>query len=191
MVRLRQLELHIIVIPESHLLSFQEPWHEKERQIRESSPYGHLSNWRLLSAIVKSGDDLRQELMATQLLEVRTFYTSNVLSYFEKIPQPQLITYYLFLSTKTLGIQANLGWGKCQPVGSTIQNRLSVERQRSYWAHIEYRFVASNSQAFEQKSARILCGRIWGSGGGTLPGGTIQFYAKLCGVLFNLIFAAG
>lgn len=49
---------------------FQEPWHEKERQIRESSPYGHLSNWRLLSAIVKCGDDLRQELMATQLLEI-------------------------------------------------------------------------------------------------------------------------
>lgn len=36
-----------------------------------SSPYGHLPNWRLLSVIVKSGDDLRQELMATQLLQVR------------------------------------------------------------------------------------------------------------------------
>lgn len=54
----------------------QEPWHEKERQIRESSPYGHLSNWRLLSAIVKCGDDLRQELMATQLLEVK--YTIHI-----------------------------------------------------------------------------------------------------------------
>ncbi|XP_058828788.1 uncharacterized protein LOC131688509 [Topomyia yanbarensis] len=48
----------------------KEPWHEKEKQIRESSPYGHLPNWRLLSAIVKCGDDLRQELMATQLLEM-------------------------------------------------------------------------------------------------------------------------
>uniref|UniRef100_A0A336MN19 Phosphatidylinositol 4-kinase beta n=1 Tax=Culicoides sonorensis TaxID=179676 RepID=A0A336MN19_CULSO len=47
----------------------KEPWDEKERQIRESSPYGHLQNWKLLSAIVKCGDDLRQELMATQLLE--------------------------------------------------------------------------------------------------------------------------
>lgn len=50
--------------------ALKEPWHEKERQIRESSPYGHLQNWRLLSAIVKSGDDLRQELMATQLLQM-------------------------------------------------------------------------------------------------------------------------
>ncbi|XP_062710398.1 uncharacterized protein LOC109409370 [Aedes albopictus] len=48
----------------------KEPWHEKERQIKESSPYGHLQNWKLLSAIVKCGDDLRQELMATQLLEM-------------------------------------------------------------------------------------------------------------------------
>lgn len=54
----------------TNISRLQEPWHEKERQIRESSPYGHLSNWRLLSAIVKCGDDLRQELMATQLLEV-------------------------------------------------------------------------------------------------------------------------
>lgn len=50
--------------------ALKEPWHDKVRQIRESSPYGHLANWRLLSAIVKCGDDLRQELMATQLLEV-------------------------------------------------------------------------------------------------------------------------
>ncbi|XP_055610892.1 phosphatidylinositol 4-kinase beta isoform X2 [Uranotaenia lowii] len=48
----------------------KEPWHEKVKQIRDSSPYGHLQSWRLLSAIVKCGDDLRQELMATQLLEM-------------------------------------------------------------------------------------------------------------------------
>lgn len=50
--------------------ALKEPWEEKERRVRESSPYGHLSNWRLLSVIVKCGDDLRQELMASQLLEM-------------------------------------------------------------------------------------------------------------------------
>ncbi|KAL7051140.1 hypothetical protein ACKWTF_004350 [Chironomus riparius] len=50
--------------------ALKEPWDEKERQIRESSPYGHLQSWKLLSAIVKSGDDLRQELMAVQLLQM-------------------------------------------------------------------------------------------------------------------------
>lgn len=48
--------------------ALKEPWEEKVRRIRESSPYGHLPNWGLLSAIIKCGDDLRQELMAFQLL---------------------------------------------------------------------------------------------------------------------------
>ena len=37
--------------------------------MRDSSPYGHLKNWKLLSVIVKCGDDLRQELMAYQVRE--------------------------------------------------------------------------------------------------------------------------
>ncbi|WAR18074.1 PI4KB-like protein [Mya arenaria] len=48
---------------------FEEPWEEKVRRIRESSPYGHLPNWRLMSVIVKCGDDLRQELMVYQVLK--------------------------------------------------------------------------------------------------------------------------
>lgn len=46
------------------------------RRIREASPYGHLPSWRLLSVIVKCGDDLRQELLAFQVLkqlQVREF----------------------------------------------------------------------------------------------------------------------
>ena len=38
------------------------------QRVRESSPYGHLPRWKLLSIIVKCGDDLRQELLAYQLL---------------------------------------------------------------------------------------------------------------------------
>ncbi|KAB7505196.1 Phosphatidylinositol 4-kinase beta [Armadillidium nasatum] len=48
--------------------ALKEPWEEKVQRIRESSPYGHLGSWRLLSVIVKCGDDLRQELLAYQLL---------------------------------------------------------------------------------------------------------------------------
>ena len=47
----------------------KEPWEEKVRRIRESSPYGHFPNWRLLAAIVKCGDDLRQELLVYQVLQ--------------------------------------------------------------------------------------------------------------------------
>ncbi len=46
----------------------KEPWEDKVRRIRDASPYGHLPTWKLLSVIVKCGDDLRQELMAYQLL---------------------------------------------------------------------------------------------------------------------------
>ena len=48
--------------------ALKEPFDEKERRIRHTSPYGHLPNWRLLSLIVKCGDDLRQELLASQFL---------------------------------------------------------------------------------------------------------------------------
>lgn len=46
----------------------KEPWEQKQKRIRSSSPYGHLASWRLLAAIVKCGDDLRQEMLASQLL---------------------------------------------------------------------------------------------------------------------------
>lgn len=48
--------------------ALREPWPDKQARIRESSPYGHYPNWRLLPVIVKSGDDLRQELLAFQFL---------------------------------------------------------------------------------------------------------------------------
>ncbi|XP_041430547.1 phosphatidylinositol 4-kinase beta-like isoform X1 [Xenopus laevis] len=50
-------------------VALKEPWQEKVRRIREGSPYGHFPNWRLLSVIVKCGDDLRQELLASQVLK--------------------------------------------------------------------------------------------------------------------------
>lgn len=51
----------------------KEPWIEKVQRIRRMSPYGHLPNWKLIPAIVKTGDDLRQECLAYQLL--RQFQT--------------------------------------------------------------------------------------------------------------------
>lgn len=48
--------------------ALKELWSEKEKRVREKSPYGGLVNWKLLPVIVKTGDDLRQELLASQLL---------------------------------------------------------------------------------------------------------------------------
>ncbi|XP_076307959.1 phosphatidylinositol 4-kinase beta-like isoform X1 [Tachypleus tridentatus] len=48
--------------------ALKEPWEDKVRRVQESSPYSHLTGWQLLAVIVKCGDDLRQELMAYQIL---------------------------------------------------------------------------------------------------------------------------
>ncbi|KAI9100667.1 kinase-like domain-containing protein [Phlyctochytrium arcticum] len=48
---------------------FQETWDTKVERIRRASPYGSDPRWRLLSMIVKSGADLRQEQLALQLIK--------------------------------------------------------------------------------------------------------------------------
>ncbi|EON98071.1 putative phosphatidylinositol 4-kinase pik1a protein [Phaeoacremonium minimum UCRPA7] len=49
---------------------FGEAWHAKKERIRRSSPYGWMKNWDLVSVIVKTGADLRQEAFACQLIDV-------------------------------------------------------------------------------------------------------------------------
>lgn len=46
-----------------------EDWNTKKEKIRKSSQFGHLPNWDLCSVISKSGDDLRQEAFACQLIQ--------------------------------------------------------------------------------------------------------------------------
>lgn len=46
-----------------------EDWAAKKERIRKTSEYGHLENWDLCSVIAKSGDDLRQEAFACQLIQ--------------------------------------------------------------------------------------------------------------------------
>ena len=48
-------------------VALKEPWQEKV--VREGFPCGHLPSGRLLSVMVKCGDDLRQELLAFQALK--------------------------------------------------------------------------------------------------------------------------
>ena len=50
--------------------TFGEEWTAKKERIRRSSPYGAMQNWDLVSVIVKTGADLRQEAFACQLIQV-------------------------------------------------------------------------------------------------------------------------
>ncbi|KAI0603207.1 kinase-like domain-containing protein [Biscogniauxia sp. FL1348] len=49
---------------------FGEAWNVKKERIRKTSPYGWMKNWDLVSVIVKTGADLRQEAFACQLIQV-------------------------------------------------------------------------------------------------------------------------
>lgn len=59
---------------------FGEAWEAKKERIRKSSPYGWMKNWDLVSVIVKTGADLRQEAFACQLIQVchRTWVDAKV-----------------------------------------------------------------------------------------------------------------
>ncbi|TGZ77118.1 hypothetical protein EX30DRAFT_356466 [Ascodesmis nigricans] len=50
--------------------TFGEEWTAKRERIRKTSPYGYCANWDLLSVIVKTGADLRQEAFACQLISI-------------------------------------------------------------------------------------------------------------------------
>ena len=50
--------------------SFGERWVEKKARIAARSPYGSREGWDLISVIVKSNDDLRQEAFVMQLIQL-------------------------------------------------------------------------------------------------------------------------
>ena len=47
---------------------FGEPWAQTRDRLRGTSPHGHLPTWDVAAFLVKSGDDLRQEQFAMQLV---------------------------------------------------------------------------------------------------------------------------
>jgi hypothetical protein len=48
---------------------FKEDWKSKTERLRKSSVYGSHDGWRLLPILIKSNDDLRQEQLASQLIQ--------------------------------------------------------------------------------------------------------------------------
>lgn len=65
--RLKNEDKVSLVLPHSY---FGEDWNQNVKKITISSPYGHLHSYRIHSSIVKSGDDIRQEHMAMQLIQL-------------------------------------------------------------------------------------------------------------------------
>jgi len=49
--------------------AFGPNWEIRKERLRQASPVGNIPGWDLISVIVKSGDDLRQEQLAMQLIK--------------------------------------------------------------------------------------------------------------------------
>ena len=113
----------------------KEPWELKQRRIRASSPYGHLASWRLLAVIVKCGDDLRQELLASQLLSMLSKIWQE-----EQVPlwvRPYKI---LCLSNDS---------GLIEPILNTVSlHQVKKHCQLTLLQYFEREFGSSNSEDF-------------------------------------------
>eukprot|EP00659_Diplonema_papillatum_P015258 gene15258-23304_t len=48
---------------------FNSSWHKTVEFVRKATPYGHLPGWGVTAVIVKEGDDMRQEVLAMQLIQ--------------------------------------------------------------------------------------------------------------------------
>ncbi|XP_068031002.1 phosphatidylinositol 4-kinase beta isoform X1 [Anomalospiza imberbis] len=116
-------------------VALKEPWQEKVRRIREASPYGHLPSWRLLSVIVKCGDDLRQELLAFQVLK-------QLQSIWEQERVPLWIRPY-----KILVISADSGM--IEPVLSAVSlHQVKKQSQLSLLEYFRQEHGSANSESF-------------------------------------------
>ncbi|NXP58980.1 PI4KB kinase, partial [Chloropsis cyanopogon] len=116
-------------------VALKEPWQEKVRRIREASPYGHLPSWRLLSVIVKCGDDLRQELLAFQVLK-------QLQSIWEQERVPLWIKPY-----KILVISADSGM--IEPVLSAVSlHQIKKQSQLSLLDYFLQEHGSCNSESF-------------------------------------------
>ncbi|XP_038018034.1 phosphatidylinositol 4-kinase beta isoform X3 [Motacilla alba alba] len=105
------------------------------RRIREASPYGHLPSWRLLSVIVKCGDDLRQELLAFQVLK-------QLQSIWEQERVPLWIRPY-----KILVISADSGM--IEPVLSAVSlHQVKKQSQLSLLDYFLQEHGSRNSESF-------------------------------------------
>uniref|UniRef100_A0A6B2L1U4 1-phosphatidylinositol 4-kinase n=1 Tax=Arcella intermedia TaxID=1963864 RepID=A0A6B2L1U4_9EUKA len=72
--------------------AFGPNWKTRKERLKEVSPYGNQPGWDVISVIVKSGDDLRQEQLAMQMIQV--FY-----EVFNEESLPLWLNPYMVLST--------------------------------------------------------------------------------------------
>ena len=83
---------------------WDEIWEDKAELIKIKSPYGHFPSYKLRCLIVKGGDDLRQEILAMQLIIKfkQIFENANIKCY--------LRPYEIIVTSANSGILGNLSF---------------------------------------------------------------------------------
>ncbi|XP_003388943.1 PREDICTED: phosphatidylinositol 4-kinase beta-like isoform X2 [Amphimedon queenslandica] len=115
--------------------AMKEMWENKVERIRQRSPYGHLPNWKLLAAIVKWGDDLRQELVSWQLLEQ-----------FKRIWKEENVS--LWLRPYTVMVFSSDG-GLVEPVCNAVSlHQIKKEFKGSLLDYFKHEYGETNSEGF-------------------------------------------
>ncbi|XP_058993991.1 phosphatidylinositol 4-kinase beta isoform X3 [Mustela nigripes] len=164
-------------------VALKEPWQEKVRRIREGSPYGHLPNWRLLSVIVKCGDDLRQELLAFQVLkqlQVKKQSQLSLLDYF--LQEHGSYTTEAFLSAQRNFVQSCAGYCLvCYllQVKDRHNGNILLDAE-GHIIHIDFGFILSSSPrnlGFETSAFKLTTEFVDVMGG--LDGDMFNYYKML------------
>ncbi|KAG6459797.1 hypothetical protein O3G_MSEX011609 [Manduca sexta] len=115
--------------------ALKESWESKLARMRSVSPYGALAGWRLLGCIVKVGDDLRQEMLAAQLLR-RLQAVWGV----ERVPL-RLRPYDILCLDRECGL--------IQPVLNTVSlHQIKKQSGKSLRAWLELEHGPPNSEGF-------------------------------------------
>lgn len=115
--------------------ALKESWESKLARMRSTSPYGSNSGWRLLGCIVKVGDDLRQEMLAAQLLR-----RLQALWDLERVPL-RLHPYEILCLDKESGL--------IQPVLNSVSlHQIKKQSGKSLRAWLELEHGPSTSEQF-------------------------------------------
>lgn len=107
-------------------------------RIRKSSPYGSLKTWDLVHVIVKSGDDLRQEQLAMQLISffLQTFKEKNLKLW--------LYAYDIIATGPDCGIL------ECVPDAISMDALKKATQRKTLFEHFVQQYGGEDSREFKK-----------------------------------------
>lgn len=71
---------------------YDEAWGNKCKEIRDTSPFGHVKGWRLASFIMKAGEDIRKEALVMQIIsKLRSWFYEDIAEEYRPYLRPYTI----------------------------------------------------------------------------------------------------